>query len=231
MFLTCMVREMHSKLNQYWSAYRLILSCAAILDSRYKIKFVEYCYMILYGSGAEKYVNASVNTLYGLFEEYMQNSARTSHATELSAATCKISNDKDDNDGFEDYETFQSARFLTQVEKSQLDLYLEEPSHDLNSEIDVLEYWTVCSLRYPELSRMARDVLTIPVSTIASDSAFDIGPQMIGADRSSLKPKMLQALACLRDWMLASDRTRSSGSLESRPEDDSSSSSDGDDDY
>ncbi|KAK8548253.1 hypothetical protein V6N12_061170 [Hibiscus sabdariffa] len=135
-FMTRMVREMHSKLNQYWSAYNLILSCAAILDPRYKIKFVEYCYTKLYGSGAQKYVSVSVNTLYGLFEEYMQNYARPSHATEISAATSKISNDKDD-DGFEDYETFQSARFRTQVEKSQLDLYLEEPSHDLNSEMDI----------------------------------------------------------------------------------------------
>lgn len=230
-FMTRMVREMHSKLNHYWSAYNLILSCAAILDPRYKIKFVEYCYTKLYGSGAQKYVSVSVNTLYGLFDEYMQNSARPSQTTLLSTAASKISNDKDENDGFEDYETFQSARFRTQVEKSQLDLYLEEPSHDLNSEIDVLEYWTLCSLRYPELSKMARDVLTIPVSTIASDSAFDITPQVISADRSSLKPKMLQALVSLQDWMLASDRTRGLGSMESKPEDDSSSSSDGDDDY
>ncbi|XWS13096.1 hypothetical protein CRYUN_Cryun36dG0008300 [Craigia yunnanensis] len=229
-FMTLMVKEMHSKFNQYWSEYNLILSCAAILDPRYKIKFVEYCFTKLYGSGAQKYVSISVNTLYGLFDEYMQNSTCPSHTAVLSVATTKISNDKDDNDGFEDYETFQSARFRTQVEKSQLDLYLEEPSHDLNSEIDVLEYWTLCSLRYPELSRMARDVLTIPVSTIASDSAFDIGPQVISADRSSLKPKMIQALVCLQDWMLASDRTRGSGSMESRTEDDSSSSSDGDGD-
>ncbi|XP_022761456.1 zinc finger BED domain-containing protein RICESLEEPER 2-like isoform X2 [Durio zibethinus] len=227
-FMTFLVKETHTKLNQYWSEYNLILSCAAILDPRYKIKFVEYCYTKLYGSGAQKYVSISVNTLNGLFGEYMQNSACPSRTAVLSVATSKISNDKDDNDGFEDYETFQSARFRTQVEKSQLDLYLEEPSHDLNSEIDVLEYWTLCSLRYPELSRMARDVLTIPVSTIASDSAFDIGPQVISADRSSLKSKMIQALVCLQDWMLASDRT---SSMESRTEDDSSSSSDGDDDY
>ncbi|XP_021290108.1 zinc finger BED domain-containing protein RICESLEEPER 2-like [Herrania umbratica] len=230
-FMTCMVKEMQSKFNQYWSEYNLILSCAAILDPRYKIKFVEYCYTKLYGSGAQQYVSASVNTLYGLFHEYMQNSACPSPTATLSVLTTKISNDKEDNDGFEDYETFQSARFQTQVEKSQLDLYLEEPSHDLNSEIDVLEYWTLCSLRYPELSRMARDVLTIPVSTIASDNVFDIGPQVISTDCSSLKSKMIQALVCLQDWMLASDKTRGSGSMESRTEDDSSSSSDGDDDY
>lgn len=230
-FMTPMVKEMQSKFDRYWSEYNLILSCAAILDPRYKIKFVEYCFTKLYGSAAQRYVSISVNTLYGLFNEYIQNSACPSRAAALSVATNKISNNKDDNDGFEDYETFQSARFQTQVEKSQLDLYLEEPSHDLNIEIDVLEYWTLCSLRYPELSRMARDVLTIPVSTVASDSAFDIGPQVISADLSSLKSKMIQALVCLQDWISASDKTRGSGSPEIRTEDDSSSSSDADDDY
>ncbi|OMO52619.1 putative Zinc finger, BED-type [Corchorus olitorius] len=230
-FMTRMVKEMQSKFNQYWSEYNLILSCAAILDPRYKIKFVEYCYTKLYGSGAQQYVSTSVNTLYALFHEYMQHSPCPSNTGASPVVTAKISNDKDDNDGFEDYETFQSARFRTQVEKSQLDLYFEEPSHDLNSEIDVLEYWTLCSLRYPELSRMARDVLTIPVSTVSSNSSFDVGPQVISADRSSLKSKMIQALVCLQDWMLASDRTRGSGFMESRTEDDSSGSSDGDDDY
>ncbi|OMO59397.1 putative Zinc finger, BED-type [Corchorus capsularis] len=230
-FMTRMVKEMQSKFNQYWSEYNLILSCAAILDPRYKIKFVEYCYTKLYGSGAQQYVSTSVNTLYALFHEYMQHSPCPSHTGASPVVTAKISNDKDDNDGFEDYETFQSARFRTQVEKSQLDLYFEEPSHDLNSEIDVLEYWTLCSLRYPELSRMARDVLIIPVSTVSSNNSFDIGPQVISADRSSLKSKMIQALVCLQDWMLASDRTRGSGFMESRTEDDSSGSSDGDDDY
>ncbi|WRX22312.1 zinc finger protein [Theobroma cacao] len=91
--------EMQSKFNQYWSEYNLILSCAAILDPRYKIKFVEYCYTKLYGSGAQQYVSASVNTLYGLFHDYMQNSACPSHPATLSVLTTKISNDKDDNDG------------------------------------------------------------------------------------------------------------------------------------
>ncbi|KAE8668614.1 hypothetical protein F3Y22_tig00112289pilonHSYRG00027 [Hibiscus syriacus] len=65
----------------------------------------------------------------------------------------------------------------------------------------------------PEVSRAFKNGLRCfnhSVSTIASDSAFDIGPQMIGGDRSSLKPKMLQALVCLQDWILASDRKRGS---------------------
>ncbi|GLT39759.1 hypothetical protein SLA2020_139340 [Shorea laevis] len=229
-FLTSMVKEMESKFRQYWSDYSLILSCAAVLDPRYKVKFVEYCYTKLYGNDAQQYVGTVINTLYCLFDEYMQNSSLSGGAG-FSVVATNVSNDREDIDGFEDYETFQSARFRTQVEKSQLDLYLEEPSHDLNSEIDILEFWSLCSVRYPALSRMARDVLTIPVSTISSENAFVMGSQVISPYCSSLKSKTIQALVCLQDWMQAYDRTRSSGQLESKNEDDSSSSSNDDYDY
>uniref|UniRef100_A0A803M604 HAT C-terminal dimerisation domain-containing protein n=1 Tax=Chenopodium quinoa TaxID=63459 RepID=A0A803M604_CHEQI len=46
---------------------------------------------------------------------------------------------------------------------------------------------------------MARDLLTIPVSTVASKSAFSIGGKIVSASRSSLKSKTIQALvfACV----------------------------------
>ena len=47
---------------------------------------------------------------------------------------------------------------------------------------------------------MARDVLTTPLSTVASESAFNVGGRVLDAFYSSLKPKIVQAVICLRDW-------------------------------
>ena len=48
---------------------------------------------------------------------------------------------------------------------------------------------------------MARDFLAIPLSTVASESAFSCGKRILGDTRSSLTPDMLQALVCAKDWL------------------------------
>jgi len=46
---------------------------------------------------------------------------------------------------------------------------LEEASIDKEENLDILSYWKANQYRYPELAFMARDILSIPVSTVASE--------------------------------------------------------------
>ncbi|KAE8654516.1 hypothetical protein F3Y22_tig00117048pilonHSYRG00553 [Hibiscus syriacus] len=59
----------------------------------------------------------------------------------------------------------------------------------------------VNSPRFPVLSNMAKDVLAIPLSTVASESAFSTGGRVLDQFRSSLTPKMVQALVCTQDYI------------------------------
>ena len=44
------------------------------------------------------------------------------------------------------------------------------------------------------------------MSTVASESAFSAGGRVVDAFRSKLKPEIIEALVCTKDWKLASDK-------------------------
>ncbi|CAN4104491.1 unnamed protein product [Withania somnifera] len=48
---------------------------------------------------------------------------------------------------------------------------------------------------------MARDVLVILISSVASECAFSIGGRILDPFRSSLTPKLVQCIICLQDWL------------------------------
>ena len=47
---------------------------------------------------------------------------------------------------------------------------------------------------------MPRDLLTPPVSTIASDSTFSIAANILGERRTRFSDEMIEVLTCLKDW-------------------------------
>ncbi|XP_075650027.1 zinc finger BED domain-containing protein RICESLEEPER 2-like [Castanea sativa] len=55
------------------------------------------------------------------------------------------------------------------------------------------------SSRYPLLSKVAKDVLAVPVSNVAFESAFSTGGRIVDPFRSSLSPLMVQNLECAQN--------------------------------
>ncbi|CAN1289823.1 Zinc finger BED domain-containing protein RICESLEEPER 2 [Linum perenne] len=48
---------------------------------------------------------------------------------------------------------------------------------------------------------MARDILAIPISTVASKSPFSTGGRVLNDFRTSLSPQVFEALICCEDWL------------------------------
>ncbi|XP_019184375.1 PREDICTED: uncharacterized protein LOC109179325 [Ipomoea nil] len=87
------------------------------------------------------------------------------------------------------------------MKKTELEVYLSEVIVDDEDSFDLLRWWKLNSDRFPVLSKMARDVFAVPISTVAFESAFSTSGMVLDAFRSSQTPKIVEALVCAQDWL------------------------------
>ena len=79
-----------------------------------------------------------------------------------------------------------------------LEKYLADP---VVEEAIVLNWWkTIGSEQYPSVARMARDVLSIPATSVPVERAFSSGGQMVTDIRNRLSADTVNAAQCLRSW-------------------------------
>ncbi|KAG6533058.1 hypothetical protein ZIOFF_006919 [Zingiber officinale] len=121
-----------------------------LVDPRFKKQFVEFCYNKLYGHGSNE-LSLVRSKLVSLFEEYMHmgiaskvstsNASSSSHSAIDDNASLALNLGSGCMDVLKEFDTFQSLEFIGRAQKSQLELYLEEPTIDRITKLDVLGFW------------------------------------------------------------------------------------------
>ncbi|XP_026437405.1 zinc finger BED domain-containing protein RICESLEEPER 2-like [Papaver somniferum] len=205
-FIRNMVKEMQEKFDSYWKELSPILAMAVVLDPRSKMNFVKFTYSKLYADEREleRQVNKVHNNIKALFNEYYTLScSRASNS--CAAQNLGVQNGgnfvvQEGSDFFQEYVATQERGGNVLTDLSELDEYLGETYRGCLNSLDILNYWKNHEQQYPVLSRMAGDILSIPISTVASESAFSIGGRVIDRFRSSLLPENAEALITTRDW-------------------------------
>ncbi|KAH7672025.1 Tam3-transposase (Ac family) protein [Dioscorea alata] len=210
MVISDMCRKMKEKFDKYWTQYSMVLAFGAILDPRIKLSMLAYFYGKVESDstkGQEK-VSLVRTKLYALFEHYSNaNKSCSSQPQSSSIITPTFTQGGGGMKSkgkriFDEIKEFESQS-ITSAGKSQLDLYLEEPKLEFAyyEDLDVLEYWKNHKHRFPILALMAGDVLAIPITTVASESAFSIGACVLNKYRSCTLLEKVQALICTRNWL------------------------------
>ncbi|KAL7604870.1 hypothetical protein Lser_V15G16239 [Lactuca serriola] len=194
-----MAANMIEKFDQYWSFIHGVLAIATILDPRFKMKLIEYYFPKIYGDVSPQEVERIRKLTYELVREYKPYDAKE---TQSSLNNSEFGLDIDDcGDPLAGFDLFVSTTSTIDTYKSKLDYYLEENVLPRTGDFDILACRKANGLKYPTLQRVVRDVLAIPVSTVASESAFSTGGRHVTLHRNRLHPDTLEALICVQDWL------------------------------
>lgn len=216
-YIRLMASKMIQKFDKYWGSpdkMNPVICFALVLDPRCKIEFLNFTLSNLYGpvnGGLQvETVKASMAKLYTEYEN-SQPSTSASTSTSLCNSTSTYARGtaasaSDCADIFLTMEEFNQKRMSEagkgeKKQKTELDKYLGEDVDPYSPTFDVLLWWKVNAARFPYLSAMAKDIVAVPISTVASESAFSTGGRVLSDFRSSLNPESVEALICAQDWL------------------------------
>ena len=101
--------------------------------------------------------------------------------------------------GFDDYVNNGDCAVVA----DELDSYLDEKVIPRMEDFNILSWWKTNANRYPTLARIARDILAIPITTVASESAFNTSGRVVSPYHNRLHPSTLEALMCCQSWLRA----------------------------
>ncbi|CAN1273475.1 Putative AC transposase [Linum perenne] len=62
-------------------------------------------------------------------------------------------------------------------------------------------WWKVNGAKCPTLQQIARDFLAIPITSVASESAFSSCGRLLDPHRSKLHYATVEAMMCTRNWI------------------------------
>ncbi|CAI9260082.1 unnamed protein product [Lactuca saligna] len=96
---------------------------------------------------------------------------------------------------------YDFGKFPSTSSESQLKRYLNEDPIGFDKGYDILTWWKNNAVRFPIVARMARDILGMQISTVASESTFSNGRRVITDYRTNLSVVIVEALICTQDWL------------------------------
>nr|KJB19003.1 hypothetical protein B456_003G080400 [Gossypium raimondii] len=183
--------KMKRKFDQYWGEFNFLISIAAILHPRNMMKLIYFNFRVIYfEEEAPRQIHIVHDSLYELYKAYVDEYA-TSNVGKRKVMT-----------GRSKFERYIRRVDIVKSFKSELDIYLEEGvfiCKENCGDFNALEWWKVNNLKFRILSKMTCEILSIPITMVASESTFS-GGRVIDAYHSSLRTDTMQMLLYGFDW-------------------------------
>jgi len=208
--LAAVVVPMKNKFLKYWKNIPLLYSFAFILDPRAKLKGLGNVLDLLALSNNMSYIDyfAKVKSeLHKLYDKYESKfgaarPARTTHPSGLTGKR-KQAWGKIFGGSVSSGPSSASAGSIVSPGLSELTVYLDSDNVvAYDDDFDILNWWHEHKLTYPVLCTLAKDIMTVPVSTTSSESTFSLTGRIIEERRRRLGADSVEMLICVKDWEL-----------------------------
>ncbi|XP_062086381.1 zinc finger BED domain-containing protein RICESLEEPER 2-like [Humulus lupulus] len=201
--LGAMVVSMKQKYDKYWGRIEklnMLTFIVNILDPRYKLEVVNLGFkFVYYSSEAEKMIKLVKNTLAQLYDFYKQQQQPSQSSQAQPSQSQPQPSQLVINSTTESFLQGQ-LQLSDNIEEDSLEYYLSDRREKLDPAFDILQWWKHNGFKYPIVARMAKDVLVVHMSIVASESDFSTGGRILDSFRSSLFLRMVEALICSKNW-------------------------------
>ncbi|XP_039142535.1 zinc finger BED domain-containing protein RICESLEEPER 2-like [Dioscorea cayenensis subsp. rotundata] len=147
-FIRAMIGKMKAKFDKYWGECNLLMSVAAVLDPRCKMRVVDFTFARMYSDREARENIAKVReALHEIYEKYVRE---YQYGNEHSGETPMHNNDDVGTSG--------------------------KGSSGNPDQFNALEWWKGSTFKnIAILSRMARDILAIPITTVGFQRLLSVG--------------------------------------------------------
>jgi len=210
--------KMKLKYLKYWSQVPLLYAFAFILDPRAKLDGFSNVLSLLNAATNIDYsayfteVRDKLSEVYRKYEQKHSGTRITRPpivptTTKKKGAWTKIFASSSSSSSST---PSQAAPVHNTYCSGELAKYLSSDilPHAEDEDFNILQWWHDRKLTFPVLSILARDVLSVPVSSVSSESAFSLAGRILDDRRHSLTPDMVKTLITIKDCELARRRAQ-----------------------
>ena len=218
---TC-IFHMKEKWCHYYFDIPLVYQIAFILDPRCRLENLRSFFEEYYGyigqpgwnnTNSSNYINIDLlfsrasSCIFQLYREFAEK-----YGSGLESSSSQSSNVVKSSFTNKALSILKKSRTLGSASQSsspsnELQNYLTTAFEYLDSEnFDVLTWWRDHEQRFPILAQLAKQVLSMPVSTVAVEQEFSDSGNTITDHRTSLYPETIEVLICNQDWARARRR-------------------------
>jgi hypothetical protein len=214
--LRSIVVPVKTKFLKYWQNIPMLYCFAFILDPRAKMRGFNSAMQVLSNLISTDYSNYFTNVraeLHNMFAKYdrkfgnlwLNRPIQSLNVNKRKTTWRKIYGSFECGDPSSTSSGSIASNFGPHA--SELLMYIDsDPITMFDDDFDLLSWWREHKTTYHILYILAKDVLTVPVSTISSEFAFSLTGKIIVERRRSLVSSMVKVLTCLKDWQQGEDR-------------------------